>query len=242
MRKTILLLPCLASLGHALVAFEWSFKKAPPTGLDDVIFSYNMRNAPRKRGFYFANMFDFMNNKEGAYCGLQPQEDENGKPVIRALFSTFQGGSETNDPNCSYGADYGPGVSCAVMVPASYEPAYFIRVSSVEDDGNRTWRGTLIEDGSGKETHIGEWTLPKAGKIKSDHVGFVEYFPWNLESHECHQLPRTEVSFGYPSSDTCGAEGGNITNVYESEDCIGKVDYSSKPFRNGWTIRLGFTQ
>ncbi|RCI09690.1 hypothetical protein L249_3831 [Ophiocordyceps polyrhachis-furcata BCC 54312] len=211
--------PSLAALGDGFIAqSQWSFKTAPPEGLDDIAFPFNIRNAPRKKGFYFAQQFDFTNNADFAYCGLQPQEDENGKPMIRALFSSFQRGSDTNDPNCSYGADGGPGISCAVKISASYEPTYFIRISSAGDGGNRTWRGTLIEHGNGKETHIGEWTLPEAGKIRSNFIGLVEYFPWNLDPDECSRLPRTEVSFGHPTSETCGAQGGEITETASVTD------------------------
>ncbi|PFH60105.1 hypothetical protein XA68_11460 [Ophiocordyceps unilateralis] len=223
----------------ALVQHDWSFDTAPAGGFDDISFPINMVNAPHARGFYFAQQFSFEGVKNVAYTGLQPQADAKGKPIIHALFSTFQGGSTTSDKNCHQGADGGAGVSCAIEIPASYEDTYHLKVQHVQ---GTTWRGYLInKSGRGAEMKIGEWTLPQgAGKLQSSQIGFVEYFPWNSKpSHKCGDLPRTEVTFGYPLSSS-DVSGGKIKEPYENGDCVGKVAFSDKGMKRTWRVNVGF--
>ncbi|PHH64742.1 hypothetical protein CDD81_4004 [Ophiocordyceps australis] len=238
MKTATFMVACSASSAFALVQHSWSFKNAPASGLNDITFPINVANAPRARGFYFAQQFSFQNNPQVAYTGLQPQSDANGAKSLRAIFSTFQGGAKSQDPNCKSGADGGPGVSCAVLINGDYGATHNMRVTNVR--GN-TWRGTVINTSSGQETQIGQWTLPKAGKIKNGQAGFVEYFPWNaMPSHECSSLPKTEVTFDFPTSSTSGASGGQIKKPNENQECVGKVDFAVKNAGNGWDVQVGF--
>lgn len=234
-----ILASCAPSLGLALVGSDWSFSSAPSDGLNDITFPFNMANAPRTPGFYFAQQFNFDNVKEVGYTGVQPRSDYNGNSVVHAAFSSFQGGTKTTHPNCYEGADGGPGVSCAVDIYGDYSHIYNL---AIENIGGTTWRGTLVDTVTGGWAVVGEWTLPYgAGRIKNGQVGFAEFFTWNGQpSHTCSSLPKTEAFFGNPTSNTSGASGGEVTKVYEYGDCVGKVGYSATQHSSGWDMRVGF--
>ncbi|KAF9901565.1 hypothetical protein EC991_006013 [Linnemannia zychae] len=232
---------CAPSVCLGLVGNSWKFASAPSDGLDDVTFSFNIANAPHKRGFYFAQQFNFKNTPKVGYTGLQPQVDAKGKSVIRGVFSSFQGGTTTKHPNCHPGADGGPGVSCAVLIDGDYNHTYNLVVENI---GGTSWRGTLVDTVTSAATIVGEWTLPAgSGKIVNGQVGFVEYFIWNgLPSFTCDSCPYTEAIFYDPTSKTTGASGGKITRVYDYGTCKGKVQYSSAPINGGYEIKVGFKQ
>ncbi|KAJ5235706.1 uncharacterized protein N7469_004874 [Penicillium citrinum] len=207
----------------ALVGISWKVSNTSSTGLQDITFPISMPNAAHKSGYYYAQQFSFINQKDVGYTGLQPREDNNSNSIVHAAFSSFVAGTTSSDENCSDGADGGAGVSCAVDVSSSYEHGYLLRVKNT---GGTTWAGTLIDEVDGTETHIGSYTLPDgSGGIAGSQVGFVEYYPWNSGSHTCDQLPKTEVTFGVPSS---SGGDGELDNAYEYGDCVGKVDFSSK--------------
>ncbi|KAF9361344.1 hypothetical protein BGX26_004202 [Mortierella sp. AD094] len=230
---------CVPSLGFALVGNGWKFNSAPSGGLNDVTFPFKIANAPHKSGFYFAQQFNFHNVAEVGYTGLQPRPDSNGNSVVHAAFSSFQGGTTSNHPNCSDGADGGAGVSCSVDINGDYSHTYNL---VVKNTSGTTWRGTLVDTVTGKSTVVGEWTLPHgAGKIVNGQVGFVEYYIWNGQpSHTCNSLPSTKATFYNPTSKTRGASGGKITSVYEYGDCVGKAGYSARKVSKGYDIKVGF--
>ncbi|KJZ70082.1 hypothetical protein HIM_10522 [Hirsutella minnesotensis 3608] len=231
------------SLALALVGDDWRFDNAPADGLNDITFPINIANAPHQTGFYFAQQYEFEGVKDGSYCGLQPREDKNGQSIIHGVFSAFENGTTSSHPNCHNGADGGPGVSCAVDIVGDYSHTYNIYI---ENAGGTTWRGILIDTETDQGTVIGEYTLPAgSGKILNGDGGFVEYYPWNGEDgHPCDTLPRTEVTFGDPSSQTEGAFGGRITSVYEyadkEMDCVGRVGFSTSETSLGQNIQVGF--
>ncbi|KAG0302855.1 hypothetical protein BGZ98_007176 [Dissophora globulifera] len=230
---------CVPLLAFALVENRWKFDQAPSSGLSDVTFPFNIANAPHKRGFYFAQVFYFKNVTKGAYTGLQPRPDSNGNSIVRAVFSSFQGGTITNHPNCHYGADNGPGASCTLEINGDYSHTYNL---AVENTNGTTWRGTLVDTVTGTSTVVGEWTLPQgAGKIINGNVGFVEYFIWNGQpSHTCDSLPFTEATFYHPTSKTPGTSGGKVTYVHENGDCTGKAQYSLTEVPGGYDVKIGF--
>ncbi|KAF9919688.1 hypothetical protein FBU30_010665 [Linnemannia zychae] len=236
---TAILLACAPSLGLALIGNYWTFKTAPAGGLNDVTFSFDMAKAPHKKGYYFAQQFNFNGIKNVGYIGLQPRPDSNGSSVIHAAFSSFQGGTVTSHPNCHTGADGGAGVSCAVDILGDYNHVYAV---TVENISGTTWRGTLTDTVTNTEAVIGEWTLPsEAGKIRNWQMGFVEYFPWNSQpSHTCSSLPFTEVTFFNPTSKTPGASEGKVYYVHEYGDCVGQAGYATTQFSNGFDINCGF--
>lgn len=228
------------SLALALVGNSWKFLTAPTEGLNDVTFAFNMAHAPHKSGFFFAQQFSFKNepNKVG-YTGLLPGTDLNGNNVVHAAFSSFVPGTTTVHPKCKNGADGGAGVSCGIQVKGDYDHTYKV---TVENTAGTTWRGTLIDTVTGTTNVIGEWTLPNgAGKMNSGQLGFVEYFPWNVQhGHTCESLPLSEVSIFNPTSKTQGVNGGSITSVYEYGNCIGKAGYSLTKVAGGYDIKVGF--
>ncbi|PHH74746.1 hypothetical protein CDD80_2869 [Ophiocordyceps camponoti-rufipedis] len=239
MKSALLFLASSVPSALALVRHTWSFENAPAEGFDDITFPMNIAEAPHKVGYYFAEQFNFYKIRKPAYIGLQPQADVNGKPMIRAVFSTFQDGSKTANKNCKLGADDGPGVSCAVTVPASYKDTYHLKVQHVS---GTTWKGLLINNSTGgNEVQIGQWTLPNAaGKVRKFQAGFVEYFPWNSpKRHLCSDLPKTKVTFGFPFTSSL-KELGFIDKPTEDGDCRGKVAASITAAENGWTVKVGW--
>ncbi|RDA87203.1 hypothetical protein CP532_2514 [Ophiocordyceps camponoti-leonardi (nom. inval.)] len=241
MKPTGLLIALSAPSALALVYDEWSFDKIPDAGLDDITFPFNVATAPHKTGFYFAQQFNFKNLPSVGYTGVQPREDKGGASILHFVFSTFQNGSTTTDSKrCKPGADGGPGVSCAIEMPADYKHNYQMKVKNV---GGTTCRGSVIDvTAKGKEMTVGEWTLPKkGGKIQRSQVGFVEYYPWNgRPSHKCRDLPKTEATFGHPTSSTAGARGGRTKKPVENGDCVGKAGFSVTEVKDGWKVKVGF--
>ncbi|KAG5928855.1 hypothetical protein E4U42_007833 [Claviceps africana] len=222
----------------ALVGNSWTFSGSPAGGLKDITFPFRMYGATHTSGYYYAQQFNFQNINEVGYCGIQNRPNQAGQSIVHAVFSTFQGGSTTNDANCHSGADGGPGVSCAKEFVGSYNAVYNIVVQHVS---GTTWRGTAVDTSTGKSVHIGSFTLPSsAGGIRSSQVGFVEYYPWNAGTHQCRSLPKTAVTMYRPTSKTPGAGVGRIGKPYEYGDCVGKVAFATTKVANGYDITCGF--
>lgn len=222
---------------QANVGLAWSFSGAPAAGLNDVTFPINMANAAHVSGYYFAQQFNFNGVANVGYTGIQPREDNSGGSVVHAAFSSFQNGTTSTHPNCSNGADGGAGVSCAVDINGAYSATYNLVVDNPSDT---TWRGRIVNSASGAATVIGTWTLPAgAGKIKPSQVGFVEYYPWNGPSGpDCPNQPKTEVTFGFPTSSTPGVSG-TIGTPYDYGDCKGSFTFSPKKVGSSWDIHYG---
>ncbi|KAF9969148.1 hypothetical protein BGZ73_008635, partial [Actinomortierella ambigua] len=224
----------------ALIGNSWKFDKIPSGGLLDVTFPFNLANAPRQRGYYFAQQFNFFGIPEVGYTGLQPQSDFNGKSMLRAVFSSFQKHTTTTHHNCHLGADGGPGVSCGVYFYADYSHTFNMVVERVK---GTTWRGTVVDTVTNGTIVVGEWTLPSTSTgIKKSQLGFVEYFLWNdgKPSHDCTKLPFTEATFYHPTSRSVNATGGQIDSVYAYGECVGESDFQLSQVNNGYDIRVGF--
>ncbi|PNY27178.1 Uncharacterized protein TCAP_02892 [Tolypocladium capitatum] len=223
----------------ALVSISWKFGNKPSGGLKDITFPISMGIAPHESGFYFAQQFNFNRVRGIGYTGLQPKKDNSGGSVVHGVFSSFQNGTTSSHNNCQDGADGGAGVSCAVDINAGYNATYSL---VVENTSGTTWRGTLVGATSGENAVIGEWTLPSnAGGIKSSQVGFVEYFPWNSGSHDCGNLPKTEVTFGKPTSKTAGAGPGHVGDAFEFGGCVGKVAFkTTRTPADAVNVEVGF--
>ncbi|KAG0346006.1 hypothetical protein BG004_002657 [Podila humilis] len=234
------LVSCVPSLSLALVGLSWKFDTYPATGLTDVVFGFNMANAEHKNGYYYAQQFNFANMEKVGYTGIQPRPNrKDGSSIVHAAFSSFQGGTTTTHPNCYSGADGGPGVSCAVDVVGDYKDDYYIKVENI---GGTTWRGTMANAATLELTVVGEWTLPaNAGNILNGQVGFVEYYLWNGRGPPtCSTLPFTEASFYHPTSDTPGASGGVIWEMYDYGECEFEVDYKPMKHDYGYSVQVGF--
>ncbi|KAJ5372369.1 hypothetical protein N7517_004375 [Penicillium concentricum] len=216
----------------ALVGHSWSVSGVSEDGIREITFPINIANAPHEEGFYFAQQFTFAGQSDVGYTGLQPQVDSSAGSVVHAAFSSFVPGSTTTDENCSDGADGGAGVSCAVNINGTYANTYNLNVKNSE---GTTWVGTLIDAVTGKETHIGSYTLPDTTRgIEGSQLGFVEYF---VGTEECGDLPKTAVTFGNPI-----VEGltGSIGVPYEYGDCVEKSAFETHSVKDGVEISVGF--
>ncbi|OAA37348.1 hypothetical protein BBO_07730 [Beauveria brongniartii RCEF 3172] len=225
---------CLAGIGH-----YWSIP-TPATGLNDITFGFGVSEAAHRRGYYFANQYNFQNIQEVSYTGVQPQTDIDGKAYIRGVFSSFQNGTTSKHPNCSDGADGGAGVSCAVMLQVKDFGGRFDCV--IENIGGTTWRGTLKNSATGQSAVIGEFVQPDgAGGIVGNQSGFLEYFLANGNPNfKCSDQFKTQVDYYFPTSNTPGAGKGTIPEPHQYGDCIDKQGFKTTAGPNYWTIYSGF--
>ncbi|KJZ80328.1 hypothetical protein HIM_00178 [Hirsutella minnesotensis 3608] len=233
------------TLSLANVELEWRAPQGPADGLRDITFPMNIANAPHKKGFYFAQQFAMLNKDNGyrsAYIGLQPRDDVSKGPWFLAVFSSFTPGTKTNDPNCRQGADLKKGVSCAIAVPSDYKATYNFVVENV---GGTTWNGTVVDTTTSKAVHIGSWTLPAGSKGIKTREGraWTEYFPFNQAKNrppKCASLPKTQVTFGNPTTKTPGA--GKLVLTWPSEygDCSKKQGLTRSITKDGFQLDLGF--
>ncbi|KAL3959502.1 hypothetical protein ACCO45_004619 [Purpureocillium lilacinum] len=209
---------CISAPSVALAAFlgdhTWGFANAPSDGLDSVRFPFR---------FFFAQDFHFTNvDKRGGFLGLQPGEDFDKKPFIRAIFSTFVEGAIPQSGNCREGAKVGPGVSCSI----EWQHDYGDRI----DGGPDYWS-------------VGPyWAMevaPGSGNIKNGGLGDIEYYLWPVHPQSCEALPRTEVTLFNPSSNTSDASGGYMSQPQEFGDCVSKVNFTAEQVDEGWKVTVG---
>ncbi|PGH16676.1 hypothetical protein AJ79_01548 [Helicocarpus griseus UAMH5409] len=237
MQPKILLPLLFPSLSAAMTSFSWSFSDAPKDGSRNVTFPITVLSAAHNKQWYFAQQYGFVNGGMG-YCGVQPQEDKNGRSQMRGVFSSFTEGTTTDDENCSDGADGGPGVSCGFVFDHDYSHTLDIVVSS---EGNDKWVGTAVNTKTGKHVHIGSWTMPSgSGNIDlGGQAGFVERYLYNDED-KCDEIPRIEVHFHLPQAGN--AKNSSISSMKEYDFCKGKKNWDATEDANGdgWTISMGF--
>ncbi|KAJ7817761.1 hypothetical protein B0H14DRAFT_2841616 [Mycena olivaceomarginata] len=137
----------LLPTAKALVGSSWTVTNVPSTGLTDITFPLTIVEADHISGYYFAQQFGFVNLADVGYTGLQPRPDQNGKPVLHGVFSSFVAGSTTTDSNCAAGADGGPGVSCSFEWNGVYGRTYDLEV---KNNGSSLWVGTAIDTNGGE--------------------------------------------------------------------------------------------
>ncbi|MFE0106222.1 hypothetical protein [Streptomyces sp. NPDC059009] len=225
-----------ASVGGGNVSVSWSIGNTPAAGLSNITFPMTVNKATaHQSGIYFAQQFGFTGAPDVGYTGLQPRPDSGGHERLSARFSSFVAGSTTTDPLCHAGADGGPGVTCAVDFDAVYGHRYDLRV---QRSGSDTWTGTARDTVTGKETHLGTWTLPSgSGNLRGSQGGFVEYYA-GIPS--CAQMPRSDAVFGGPTStDASGLSGTSRAN-YEYSDCVGESNYHAENDGSGTHVTRGF--
>ncbi|MCF3122984.1 hypothetical protein IPZ68_25260 [Streptomyces arenae] len=225
-----------ADVGGGNVSVSWQVSGAPAAGLSNLTFPITVNTATaHKSGIYFAQQFGFTNAPDVGYTGLQPRPNSGGKERLSARFSSFVAGTTTSDPLCHEGADGGPGVTCAVDFDAVYGHRYDIRV---QRSGGDTWTGTARDTVSGKETHLGSWTLPPgSGNLRGSQGGFVEYY---LGIPSCADMPRSDVVFGGPTSTDAGGLSGTSRANYEYSDCVGESNYRAENDGSGTHVTRGF--
>ncbi|MEU5774694.1 hypothetical protein [Streptomyces venezuelae] len=225
-----------AAVGGGNVSISWSIPGTPTEGLRDITFPMTVNPATaHKDGIYFAQQFGFTNAADVGYTGLQPRANSGGSERLSARFSNFVAGSTTTDPLCHQGADGGPGVTCAVDFDAVYGHRYDIRV---EREGTDTWTGTARDTVTGKETHLGTYTLPAgSGNLRGSQGGFVEYYA-GIPS--CAEMPRSDVVLGGPTSTDAGGLSGTARANYEYSDCVGESGYHAENAGAGTHVTRGF--
>lgn len=225
-----------ADVGGGNVSVSWEISGAPDSGLTNITFPLTVNPATaHKSGIYFAQQFGFTHAEDVGYTGLQPRENNGETERLSARFSSFIAGTTTSDPLCHEGADGGPGVTCAVDFDAEYGHRYDIRV---ERTGGDTWTGTARDTVSGKETHLGTWTLPAgSGELRGSQGGFVEYYA-GIPS--CAEMPRSDVVFGGPTSTDGGGLSGTSRANHEYSDCVGESNYQAEDDGTGTHITRGF--
>lgn len=228
-----------AGSAMALVGTQWSATNVPSTGLTNITFPMGIIEADHISGFYFAQQFSFVGTSDVGYVGLEPRPDQNGWPVLHAVFSSFIKGSTTTDPNCTPGADGGPGVSCGVDFNAPYSRTFQLEVTRTS---GTTWVSTVVDTITGARVHIGSWTLPTGtGGIKNTQAGFIEWYPWNNGEppNHCARLPYAQVFFGTPTTTQPGSVGTQGL-AYEYGDCVGQVAFHTVRVNGGVVASLGF--
>lgn len=232
--KTQTLLALLAPAAcQAMTSFQWHFEDPPEDGATKVTFPITVLDVAHDQQWYFAQQYGFTGGAMG-YCGVQPQEDKDGKSQMRAVFSSFTEDTTTDDENCSDGADGGPGVSCGFVFEHDYSQTLNI---VVEGDGNK-WSGKAVNTATGTETHIGSWTLPEgSGNVNlGGHSGFVERYLNNEDP--CSEIPHIEVQFDNPQAENAGSS--SMDGVKEYDFCKGEKNWSSKEVEGGLVIAMGF--
>ena len=229
----------LLSTVEALVALPWSVTNVPSSGLTDITFPLTIVAADHISGYYFAQQFAFVGSSDIGYTGLQPRPDGNGISVLHAVFSSFIAGSITTDPNCSSGADGGPGVSCSFEWNGVYNRTYDLEVKNT---AGTTWVGTVVDTVTGQRIHIGTYTLPSGTRgIPGSQVGFVEWYPWNAGEppNHCALLPYQKTIFGNPRTTQAGSIGTQGL-AYEYGDCVGQVAFHTEQVASGVENNCGF--
>lgn len=112
--------------------------------------------------------------------------------------------------------------------------------------GTSTWTGTLVDTVLGNSTHIGKYTLPaEAGGIESSNLGFIEYFLFNAENDGgCAKLPRTEVTFGPPTTNSTGIgtkRTGTLSKPYPYGDCEEESNFRTTQAGGGkYRVSVGY--
>lgn len=69
------------------VGFDWKIDNAPAAGLTDIIFSTKFNpDTAHVAGNYVADQFQFQNQNDVGYMGLQPRANQNGQQILHAAF------------------------------------------------------------------------------------------------------------------------------------------------------------
>lgn len=152
--------------------------------------------------WFWAYQGEFVN--DGVfYFGLQP----NGEYGKTALFSVFGKGAQSNYKWCSEGADsedINTGISCHVAYDWKPGHKYTFRVAPTElfseTKNMKTWKGTVKDTVTGKETIIGIITVPLNWlDIKPSLVGWAEWYSGG--ELNCSQRTNFAVNFSEVSGE-----------------------------------------
>jgi hypothetical protein len=126
---------------------------------------------------------------------------------VRIVYSVFGGGSRPGgSPNCVWGADGGPGVSCAIDLyfEAGTSGRIESRVIGITPEGERHWEGTFVNEQTGVSAFTGDfYTDASYGSLYGSCFQWLEWWPFNSDGltpdqRACH--PSFTVRFGAPTA------------------------------------------
>ncbi|MFD4946748.1 hypothetical protein ACFVYE_13950 [Streptomyces sp. NPDC058239] len=191
-----------------------------PTPVTTLTLPMAVNSAPDASGIYFA-YYTTLESGTRPYAGFQPKPvDANGNHVLQAIFSSFNADATTTDDHCTYGADGGAGVSCAVRFPYTPGTMYSLVLKRAGVSGaTQLMSGDVVETTTGTPVaHIGSFGLPSAsGRFKSADQGFIE--PYLTAG--CGQ--RVTVTYGKPIGTEAGVDySGSLPTVTDpsSGSCL----------------------
>ncbi|MEV7719019.1 hypothetical protein [Streptomyces sp. NPDC088184] len=191
-----------------------------PTPVTTLTLPMAVDSAPDASGIYFA-YYTTLESGTRPYAGFQPKPvDANGTHVLQAVFSSFNADATTTDDHCTYGADGGAGVSCAVRFPYTPGTMYSLVLKRASVSGaTQLMTGDVVETATGAPVaHIGGFGLPAAsGRFKNADQGFIEPYL----SAGCGQ--RVTVTYGTPVGTEAGvAHAGSLPAVTDpsSGSCL----------------------
>jgi hypothetical protein len=174
-----------------------------PTAVSTLTLPMSVDSAPDAAGMYFA-YYTTLESGTRPYAGFQPEPvDADGNHILQAVFSSFNADATTTDPNCSYGADGGAGVSCAVRFAYTPGAMYSLVLRRASVTGTtQLMTGEVVEAATGTSVaHIGAFSLPVAsGRFKSADTGFIE--PYLTAG--CGQ--QVKVTYGTPVGTEAGQD------------------------------------
>ncbi|KAJ7816234.1 hypothetical protein B0H14DRAFT_2602837 [Mycena olivaceomarginata] len=156
------------------------------------------------------------------------------------MFSSFINGSTTTDENCFPRADGRPGVSCAVEWNGVYGRTYDFEVKYA--GRSSLWIRTVVDTVTGQRVHIGSYTVPSgAGGIMDSQLGFVEWYPWNVETppNHCAHPRYQHTIFGTPRT-THRRWVGSQSVSFEYGNCVGEVAFKTQGVDGELENQCGF--
>ncbi|WP_051950894.1 hypothetical protein [Actinacidiphila yeochonensis] len=171
-----------------------------PTPVSQLTLPLTVDAAPDAAGIYFA-YYTTLESGTRPYAGLQPKPQTDGQPRLQAVFSSFNAAATTDDDHCSYGADGGAGVSCAVQFDYTPGTEYDLVLKLASTTGDtQLMTGDVVEGGTGAAVaHIGSFSLPStSGRFRASDGGFIE--PYLTAG--CSQ--QVTVTYGRPSGTEAG--------------------------------------
>jgi hypothetical protein len=187
--------------------FEYDFwsPEAPNPLWDSMTASITVNSLSRlDQAIFFTIDAWFADNKDPFYMGLQPNGNlSNGSLGKMALFSFFGAGASSTHPNCTVGADDGPGVSCHVAYPWVTGRTYRFQIERTASDAKtETWTGSVTDTKTGSKTEIGWWAITIGhGLVGNNPLNFTEYY---LNVNSCEAMGHASVTYGAPIGSNAG--------------------------------------
>lgn len=214
------------STTSATISWNWAISGVPKEGIDHIVFPVSISDWPNRKEWYIANQFPVSGCSIG-YTGIQPISAANGlggKKTGKAqlIFSSFDKNAKPEHKNCKYGADGGPGVSCAVLFENLHSGMnYDLHVEVREEKDRYIYTGYLMDPDfflgitGGYRNDIGAWSVPasKCGLIKTSQAGFLEEFKF-----KCADSKHIKFTVKAPR-DGSNRGKGTIRGAHSTDKC-----------------------